>query len=548
MMGILHQSKGKGNAAARKLGGTTMSASRLAKQPEDSAANEQIHDISRRPQFSGLSGELGVASSLLPIQAKLTIGQPNDKYEQEADRVAAEVVQQINAPASVQSSQGMSVQRTAVSEEEEIQAKLENTSLQRKEAIMGGEASPDLDTAINTARGSGQPLDSGLQQSMGQAIGAEFSGVRVHTDATSDRLNQSIQAKAFTTGQDVFFRQGAYNPSSRGGQELIAHELTHVVQQGKSTLQRTEQLSERGGEERSARLLSPIQEKGVIQRYVAINELFPVIKKMDLDNDQRHRVMYWNVYNKFDAAFQTQNASKIEDAINLWVKISEAVGGGERAPGQVHPTNLMRAAVRSSQSQDPAHVGGWEGVPVSVNSEGYPDWLNYFSEFETKLPKENWGKLRFRKGFNRLTAHGWISENAVLPLDEFKKGVAVHVILAVSEYSSTRVVINPHVTVRAKEVQDKYEQIGMIQDPKIKSTENENLGREGTHSSLSIGIKSVRDKKNTNAAEVVGKEMEELEKEFTEAWLRRIKEDAWEAAKAGQEKGVTEITKAFEIK
>ncbi|MEP0945943.1 MULTISPECIES: DUF4157 domain-containing protein [Cyanophyceae] len=62
-----------------------MSASRLAKQPEDSAAIEQIHDISQRPQFSGLSGELGVASSQFPIQAKLTIGAAGDRYEQEVE-------------------------------------------------------------------------------------------------------------------------------------------------------------------------------------------------------------------------------------------------------------------------------------------------------------------------------------------------------------------------------------------------------------------------------------------------------------------------------
>ena len=66
---------------------------------------------------------------------------------------------------------------------------------------------------------------------MGQAMGADFGGVRVHTDVRSDQLNQSIQAKAFTTGRDVFFRQGEYKPGSREGLELIAHELTHVVQQ-----------------------------------------------------------------------------------------------------------------------------------------------------------------------------------------------------------------------------------------------------------------------------------------------------------------------------
>jgi len=74
------------------------------------------------------------------------------------------------------------------------------------------------------------------------AFGADFSGVRVHTDRTSDQLNQSIQAKAFTTGQDVFFRQGAYEPGSRGGQELLAHELTHVEQQNRGQISETPRL------------------------------------------------------------------------------------------------------------------------------------------------------------------------------------------------------------------------------------------------------------------------------------------------------------------
>ncbi|MGD1908340.1 MAG: DUF4157 domain-containing protein [Leptolyngbyaceae cyanobacterium] len=83
--------------------------------------------------------------------------------------------------------------------------------------------------------------DSSLQHRMGQAMGADFSGVKVHTDSQSDQLNESIQAKAFTTGQDVFFRQGEYAPNSTAGQELIAHELTHVVQQsatGSNAIQR----------------------------------------------------------------------------------------------------------------------------------------------------------------------------------------------------------------------------------------------------------------------------------------------------------------------
>jgi len=72
---------------------------------------------------------------------------------------------------------------------------------------------------------------------MESAFGTDFSGVRVHTDAEADALNQAVNAVAFTTGQDVFFRQGAYNPSHSSGRELLAHELTHVVQQGGGPVQ-----------------------------------------------------------------------------------------------------------------------------------------------------------------------------------------------------------------------------------------------------------------------------------------------------------------------
>ncbi|MCA6523262.1 MAG: DUF4157 domain-containing protein [Pseudanabaena sp. M051S1SP2A07QC] len=192
------------------------------------------------------------------IQAKLNIGEPNDKYEKEADDTASKVVQQINSPAhdnSVQRQESMEVEdeelqmKPAISkiqrdesieeEDEELQMK---SLVQRRENLSGGEASTDLESSIQSARGGGQSLDINLQQSMGQAMGADFSGVKVHTDSQSDQLNKSIQAKAFTTGQDVFFRQGAYEPGSRGGQELIAHELTHVVQQGKEGLLQRELL------------------------------------------------------------------------------------------------------------------------------------------------------------------------------------------------------------------------------------------------------------------------------------------------------------------
>ncbi|MCL4858140.1 MAG: DUF4157 domain-containing protein [Caldilineaceae bacterium] len=102
-----------------------------------------------------------------------------------------------------------------------------------------GEAdvAPEIERSIQAARGGGQSLDRGVRAQMEPALGANFGGVRVHHNAQADRLNQSLSARAFTTGQDIFFKQGEYNPGSSGGRELLAHELTHVVQQNGDQVQ-----------------------------------------------------------------------------------------------------------------------------------------------------------------------------------------------------------------------------------------------------------------------------------------------------------------------
>jgi hypothetical protein len=98
-------------------------------------------------------------------------------------------------------------------------------------------ATADLEASVQKERGRGQPINDNVRGQLERGFGADFSGVRIHTDGKSDQLNQSIQARAFTTGQDIFFRQGAYDPSSKQGQQLLAHELTHVVQQSGGAVQ-----------------------------------------------------------------------------------------------------------------------------------------------------------------------------------------------------------------------------------------------------------------------------------------------------------------------
>jgi len=145
------------------------------------------------------------------IQASLLLGPAQDRYEREADRVAQQVTRGRAALAPDANSRPPAVQRVGGDE--------------------GGAVDPGVQQAISGPRGGGQPLPDGLRGSMEQALGADFGGVRVHADAQADSLSRALQARAFTTGQDLFFRRGEYDPFSWGGRHLLAHELTHVLQQ-----------------------------------------------------------------------------------------------------------------------------------------------------------------------------------------------------------------------------------------------------------------------------------------------------------------------------
>ena len=193
---------------------------------------------SAMPELAILNPEGGRA---MPVQPKLEIGAPGDKYEQEADRVASQVVQRLNAPETVRPGEDETVQREEMETKDNKARLMRSPILQRRSSDGGMAATPDLEASINRARGGGQPMADNIRQPMEKALGADFSRVKVHTDRQADQLNQSIQAKAFTTRQDVFFRQGEYNPGSRNGQELIAHELTHVIQQNGDVIQHKKQ-------------------------------------------------------------------------------------------------------------------------------------------------------------------------------------------------------------------------------------------------------------------------------------------------------------------
>lgn len=88
--------------------------------------------------------------------------------------------------------------------------------------------------------GGGKPLDEGVRSNMESALGANFEGVRVHTDDRASKSAEAVGANAYTVGSDVVFRSGQFNPSTPTGQRTLAHELAHVVQQSQGPVDGSE--------------------------------------------------------------------------------------------------------------------------------------------------------------------------------------------------------------------------------------------------------------------------------------------------------------------
>lgn len=184
------------------------------------------------------------------IQPKLEIGQPDDKYEQEADRVADTVMRMPDPQ----------VQRQPVEEEEEeLQMKRQNTIIQRKckecekeeklqkksegSTQSANPVSSNISNQLASQAGTGSRLPKPVRSEMAHKMGADFGGVNIHAGPAAHKLNRQLGARAFTHGSDIYFNKGEYNPDSSEGKHLLAHELTHVVQQGASNYIRREPLS-----------------------------------------------------------------------------------------------------------------------------------------------------------------------------------------------------------------------------------------------------------------------------------------------------------------
>ena len=162
------------------------------------------------------------------FQPKLTVNEPGDKYEQEADSMADKVMRmQVPASQSFFNPAGQLHRKCKDCEEDAKMLHRKEESTGKAPQVNGG-----LDNYVASLGSSGQPLPDVSRQFFEPLFGHDFSNVRIHTDSVAAKSAQSINALAYTTGNNIVFNQGQYAPNSASGQKLMAHELTHVVQQG----------------------------------------------------------------------------------------------------------------------------------------------------------------------------------------------------------------------------------------------------------------------------------------------------------------------------
>ena len=212
-----------------------------------------LSDIPLTPEnILSLQRTVGNRAATRLVQAKLKIGEPQDQYEREADQAAEQVLRMPEEelqrqtvedekrkrpeedmvqtkPASTVSR----IQRQAMTEEERKKRPEEETAVQAKEEA--GETpseTDDVESQIESIRGGGDMLPGNVRTYFETRFGQDFSGVRVHKGAQAAETAQAINAKAYTTGKDIVFGAGEYAPETMEGKKILAHELTHVMQQG----------------------------------------------------------------------------------------------------------------------------------------------------------------------------------------------------------------------------------------------------------------------------------------------------------------------------
>jgi len=182
------------------------------------------------------------------LQAKLTVGRPGDKYEIEADQVADKVMGMSASNVQREYSEeetdislkpiNQNLQREPEEDEVDVQSKVQRQIVHCASSGASRAVSSDTESKIQNLRGGGSPMSDSSREFFEPRFGYDFSNVKIHTSSSAADTAQSINARAYTLGNNVVFNRGEYSPESSQGKHLMAHELTHVVQQGAASVRK----------------------------------------------------------------------------------------------------------------------------------------------------------------------------------------------------------------------------------------------------------------------------------------------------------------------
>jgi hypothetical protein len=180
------------------------------------------------------------------LQTKLVVGSSDDVYEQQANRVADQVMRMSESGENLrlQESNVANIQRQEDEEtsdnpfREQIEMLLGQDGIQAKSENGDIQVTEDFQSSLSATKGGGQRMPNPIKTEMETAFGTDFSNVKLHTDSTAIQMSRQINAHAFTHGKDIYFNEGRFNSATKESKHLLAHELTHTLQQGGESLQR----------------------------------------------------------------------------------------------------------------------------------------------------------------------------------------------------------------------------------------------------------------------------------------------------------------------
>ena len=351
-------------------------------------------------------------------QAKLKVGSPGDIYEQEADQTAERVMsmpgpvaqRQIEEEEQEEPIQEKSLLQLQAEEEEEpvqeksilqLQDEEEEESLQTKSKP--GEtptANPSLESQINSLKGGGRPLPKSTRAFFEPRFDRDFSNVRVHTDSKVSETAKAVNAQVFTTGSNIAFAQGKYDPETSSGKRLLAHELTHVVQQrnGNSIIQCQQRKPKRGKSPTTKRLRRiPVPKTGVDaipdhkiketqefrdlmdsylkwqwQHHVVEKEALLVCRLM-ISDIKAGRPVFW------------RKKGVVLSYINRARKIISKKVKPKPKPAQVPTSNLPSISFRRRSNFSPFNLPRGHSLKATIDAQRVPKGCNMPNEYKVYL-------------------------------------------------------------------------------------------------------------------------------------------------------------------